>query len=141
MRKPILRLALTGALFLSLCGCSASTDVTIAAPDLTLDTTNAVMKQLAAALPQHPEANSFSVNWNIVPNPTRPSESIPHLILYDRKKKTLEFYRDTPRYDQYSGVTDALLKTLATQNESLPSLVSLGCKVNGQDLRKKDAAS
>ncbi len=109
-------------------GCTARPDVEIAGPTLALDTTNPIFPVLSKQLPAHPVANTFRVSWSITPDPKRPLESLPHSLIYDRKAKTLAIHRDLAQFQQYSGVTDAILQSLAAQNSSADQLTLAGCK-------------
>ena len=110
-------------------GCAARPDVEIAGPTLTLDTTNPVFPVLSKALPSNTKANTFRVTWSITPDPKRPLESLPHSLIYDRKAKTLALHRDQTRFEQYSGVTDAIIQKLAAKNGSAQELNRAGCTV------------
>lgn len=124
MTKTLFRLS---AVLLLLSGCASPYDVNIEAPDQSLDTTNAIVPVLAAALPKNLTANTFNLVWKIVPDKTKPREAILHWILYDRSAKTLAFHRDAPRYETYSGVTDAIIQGVAARGDILHGLVKAGC--------------
>lgn len=108
-------------------GCAARPDVEIAGPTLALDTTNPVFPVLSKALPSNPNANTFRVAWSITPDPKRPMESLPHSLIYDRKAKTLSLHRDQSNFQQFSGVTDAIIQKLASKNGSAQELSGAGC--------------
>ena len=115
-------------LLATLSGCASHPDVQINGPTLTMDTTNAIFPVLAKALPAHPKDNSFRLTWSITPNPKKPLESLAHYLIYNRSTQTLEVHRDQPQFEQYSGVTDAIIKNLASRKGSVTDLVRAGCK-------------
>lgn len=98
---------------LLLSGCAAGPDVDVNGPTLALDVTRPIFPTLKRALKAHPRANTFRVSWVITPNPTKPLESLPHFMTYNRKTKTLIIHRDTPHYEMFVGVTDAAIEHLA----------------------------
>lgn len=109
-------------------GCAAHPDVEIAGPTLTLDTTNPIFPVLSKALPAHPKASTFRLSWSITPDPKRPNESLPHFLVYDRAAKTLALHRDRPQFDQFSGVTDAIIARIAAKGGNATDLGNAGCK-------------
>ena len=129
--KPISKRTSIAAVSLFLVGCAPRNDpnhVNIAAPDLALDISNPVIATLAAALPKHPQAKTFNVTWKIVPDKTKPREAIGQWMIYNRAQKTLEFHRDRPQYQQFSGVSDAILKSLAARGGSVLELTNWNCQ-------------
>lgn len=126
MMKHSLRLF--GALVcLSLWGCGARYDVELKAPDLALDTINPSLAVLAKALPQHPAAHTLRLSWRIVPDPSRPLETLPHSFVYDRGAKTLAYHHNMPFYDLYSGATDPILKAVGAKKGGVRLLLKNGC--------------
>ncbi len=110
-------------------GCGgARPDVEVAGPTLSIDTTNPVFPVLAKALGANPKANTFRMTWSITPDAKRPMESLPHFLVYDRAAKTLSLHRNQPRFEQYSGVTDAIITNVAARKGSVVDLVKAGCK-------------
>ncbi|BCM90647.1 hypothetical protein IAD21_02504 [Abditibacteriota bacterium] len=120
-------LCMIGAALVGLGGCAARPDVEIAGPTLALDTTNPIFPVLSKQLSSHKGATTFRVSWTITPDPKRPIESLPHSLVYDRKAKTLAIHRDQTNFQQFSGVTDAILQSLAAKNGSAGQLTDAGC--------------
>ena len=127
MKIHLCGVAVVVGMMASGCG-GARPDVELAGPTLTIDTTNPVFPVLAKALPANPKANTFRLTWSITPNPKRPTESLPHFLVYDRAAKTLALHRDQPRFEQYSGVTDAIIANVAAKKGNVTDLVKAGCK-------------
>ena len=126
MFKTLFPWSAAGALLI-LSGCASSYDVNLEAPAVALDTTHPVVPTLAAALPKNPKANTFNVVWKVVPDKTKPNEAILHWMIYNRSAKTLAFHSDRPLFQNYSGVTDAILQKVTAQKGNLQSLTAAGC--------------